>query len=132
MKPYQPSRLDFNLDMTPMIDCVFQLLIFFLLSSSFLTPAVRLDLPDGSGKPDKPPETVMVTLSSAGELFIDKQPVEKNRLQEHLSALFQQGRPKTVTLRADKELKYETILQTILKLRQAGAVKVRLAFEDNS
>jgi biopolymer transport protein ExbD len=121
---------DFAIDMTPMIDCVFQLLIFFLLSSSFVTPAVQLELPRSDAEQPKAHAQVVVTLDAAGALFLNKEAVDRDRLHTSLKGLLRDDSKKPVTVRADKRLEYQKVLETILLVQQAGATRVRLAYEE--
>jgi biopolymer transport protein ExbD len=61
-----------ELDMTPLIDVVFILLVFFILTSTFIRPAIPLNLPraESAGTPAERPEQLEISISSAGEIFI--------------------------------------------------------------
>ena len=122
-------RSEIGIDMTPMIDCVFQLLIFFLLSSSFLTPAVRLNLPRASADRAEKVETIVVSLDASGQLLLDREPIGRETLRERLRARFQNTTQRLVTLRADRALPYEKVLGVLVVIQQAGASQVRLAHE---
>ena len=53
-------RARVNIEMSPLIDCIFQLLIFFMLSSTFLTPSIRLTLPQAGGASRPESDPIMV------------------------------------------------------------------------
>jgi biopolymer transport protein ExbD len=132
MIDFQPGqRDDIAIDMTPMIDCVFQLLIFFLLSSSFLAPSVKLQLPRASADPPTAVETVIVTLDAAGRLFVNKAVVSRDSLAEALHGEWAGRKDRTVMLRADRGLPYEKVLDALLAVQRAGSTHVHLAYEDD-
>jgi biopolymer transport protein ExbD len=127
----ESRRGDIGLDMTPMIDCVFQLLIFFLLASSFLTPSVQLSLPKVSAdRQAHPEEAIIVTLDAAHQLFINKEPANPEGLRDRLAGLLRQrGRQAAVILKADRSIPYEKVLETLVSIQKAGSAQVHLAYE---
>lgn len=118
-----------GIDMAPMIDCVFQLLVFFLLSSSFLTPALNLKLPRAQGSQPGPAVPIAVSLDAEGRLLVNQEVVAKNKLREHLAALFGRQNQHEVVLRAHKNLAYETVVGVIQTIQRAGGQQVHLAYE---
>ena len=114
--------------MGPLIDCVLQLLIFFMLSSTFMSPKVRLELPqatvsDGSTKPD----TVVVTAAAEGLLFVNQHEVPIGRLEPTLRPLIESSQTKAVIFRGDKALPFGTFIQVIDAARRAGAKDLDIA-----
>lgn len=124
------KRSDIGIDMTPMIDCVFQLLIFFLLSSAFLTPAVGLQLPRASAETASPPSAIFVTVDAAGQMFLNTAPVSREELPGRLLAEFRGKEKREVVLRADRALPYEKVVDALLAVQRAGGTQVHLAYED--
>ena len=116
------------LDMGPLIDCVLQLLIFFMLSSTFMSPKMRIDLPhatasDGSTKPD----AVVVTAGPDGRIFVNHNAVALERLEPTLRPLIEQTPMKLVVFRGDKSIPYGTFIQVIDAARRAGAKDLDIA-----
>ena len=69
MEFIRPKRISLGLDMAPLIDIVFLLLIFFMLSSSFLNPALKLDLPQAVKHDTNEPQQVVVLLFSEYQMW---------------------------------------------------------------
>jgi biopolymer transport protein ExbD len=121
-------RVDSNIDMTPMIDTLLQLFVVFLLSMSFMTSAVRLELPQAALDQLAPDTPVVVTVNSVDKLFINDEPISRAELQGRLHTVLGQAKNREVLLRADRTLLYDKILDTLIEMQKAGATNVHLAF----
>lgn len=117
------------MDMSPMIDCVFQLLIFFMLSSTFLTPALKLDLPTASN--DAPPEApeVMITLDKEGKIYLNNQPVTIEVLKADLPGKVAASKRKTITIRGDEAMDYKHFVEVLDVAAGANASNVLVQHE---
>ncbi|MEM8710152.1 MAG: biopolymer transporter ExbD, partial [Planctomycetota bacterium] len=69
-----------TIELTPLIDVVFQLLVFFLLTSSFVQPSLRLDLPRGATLDDPDPTPIIVEIDAEGQIAVDGEIVESDEL----------------------------------------------------
>jgi biopolymer transport protein ExbD len=114
--------------MTPMIDCVFQLLIFFMLSSSFLTPMLELALPEAkAGESTEAPDLVLVSIDAEGEIFINKDRVPLAELADRLRPLVAASKDKVVTVRGDKQMPFDHFVRAFSAIQSAGAARVDIA-----
>lgn len=118
-----------SMDMSPMIDCVFQLLIFFMLSSTFLTPALELTLPETSNEASPEAPEIIVTLSKDGEVFINTEPVSLETLRARLPEVVAQSKQKVVTIRGDSEMPYDFFVQALSAAQTSGAIHVNIAHD---
>lgn len=115
-------------DMTPMIDCVFQLLIFFLLASSFSLPALQLNLPSATADGMAPDSGLVISVAADRQVAVNGERIGLDRLEEVLR--HRRGSDSvSATLRADKRLDYEFILGIIVKVRGSGIETVNLSYE---
>lgn len=115
--------------MTPMIDCIFQLLIFFLLSSTFVTPAATLILPQTTAERGNIAEEIVITLDAQNQMYFNKEKIDPPQLKQKLATAFAKSGKRAVVLRADKNLVYEKVLVALLALQDAGATQLHLAYE---
>lgn len=122
-------RVDPAIDMTPLIDTLLQLFVVFLLSMAFIASAVRLELPRASVRQPAPDTPLVVSVDAAGAIFLNNEAVDRNALRWRLGALFQQGHKREVLLRADQNLSYKRILETLVEVQQAGAANILLAYD---
>ncbi|RIK73758.1 MAG: hypothetical protein DCC68_24325 [Planctomycetota bacterium] len=121
-------RPGLTLDMTPLIDCVFQLLIFFMLSSTFLTPALELELPEASARAaDAPPEQVFLSITTKGELYLNQEPIAWDALETRLAGVLSASAHKVVTVRGDKEMQFDYFVRAFSAAQAAGATRIDVA-----
>jgi biopolymer transport protein ExbD len=94
-----------NLNITPLIDVVFLLLIFFLLASAFARPTFDVELPSAahSRLESEPKRQILVFLTRDGRVLVDEVPVPLPELQSHLEQALAADRDRPVVLQADKD-----------------------------
>jgi len=93
------------LDLTPLIDCVFQLLIFFLLTASFIsTPNLGVELPKASSKASASQQRdILVVITRTGQIELNKEKLTPEGLMKRLKAIHAK-RPNTrVLINADRK-----------------------------
>jgi biopolymer transport protein ExbD len=127
MRITRQRRPPLGIDMSPLIDCVFQLLIFFMLSSSFLTPMIQLQLPQAATSDAAERQEILVTLDEKGDCFLNTRPVALDQLATELRPLLNQSKVKAVTLRGDERMRYESFIKALDAIRSAGAANVNIA-----
>lgn len=121
------KRAPVGIDMSPLIDCVFQLLIFFMLSSSFLTPMIQISLPQASTGDKMETQDILLTVDDQGHWFVNTRPVPAEDLKAHLQPLIAQSKHKVVTFRGDEKMRYEVFVKALDTARACGAVHVNIA-----
>jgi biopolymer transport protein ExbD len=128
----RPKRPTLSIDMAPLIDVVFLLLIFFMLTSSFAPPAVPLTLPKaGSGAPTETAK-VVVSLDQAGGISISENPITESEFETSLRAALDQNATTTVHFRGDTSVDYGVFLKLISRARNAGASQFHLVHDPAS
>jgi biopolymer transport protein ExbD len=115
--------------MTPMIDTLLQLFVVFLLSMSFITSAVRLDLPQASLQQPAPETPATVTLDAGNNLRVNNEPVTRDELPQRLAAVLANSQRRLVTLRADRTVVYAQVLETIVGIQKGGASNIVLSYD---
>ncbi len=122
------ARIHSHLDIAPLIDIVFLLLVFFMLTSTFLVPeAIELELPEsGSANPvDVTPITVV--LDKDGQLALNGEPVELDKLRMAIERLLKQDADSPITLKSDAHTELQQLLRVMDEIRAAGGSNVALA-----
>ncbi len=104
-----------SIDMTPMIDMVFQLLIFFMLTSIFASqPVLDLALPKAEhAKVDDQKEEVHLFIDREGALFVDQTAVPKEALRAVLKEKLEGGSKKTLLLSADQSVPFRFFVHVL-------------------
>ena len=124
------ERIRSNVDMTPMIDIVFQLILFFLVSTTFATlPGIKLNLPQSHTAEATSMKGITITADSSGELFFNDKQVSMSGLGEELLT-FDTGTTKKeefpVSLEADSEVTNGTIVKIFDVIRESGYCVINL------
>lgn len=118
-----------SLDLTPMIDVVFLLLIFFMLTSIFAKPMLPLNLPKAeTGQVAEEPQ-VTVSLLQDGTMRLDDQPIELAGLAAALAGRFGQSGPRELSLRADQGVPFGRVVKVMDLAKQAGAEEIAVVTE---
>lgn len=127
MQIARQKRTPPGIDMSPLIDCVFQLLIFFMLSSTFLTPMIQLSLPQAAPT-DKPEvQEILLTVDEQGRCFVNTLPVPVDDLKTHLRPLIERSPHKVVTIRGDEQMRYQLFVKALEAARASGAAHINIA-----
>ena len=117
-----------RIDPAPMVDVVFLLLIFIILSSPFvLQTGQKVELPSDSRPTDFSFQTLVVTVSRDNQLFFNGQPATFDSLGESLARATQQARNAELIVKADRQVTHETTTKIFSIARAAGIKNVNLA-----
>ncbi|MEO1696761.1 MAG: biopolymer transporter ExbD [Planctomycetota bacterium] len=122
------NRRRSGIELTPLIDVVFQLLVFFLLTSSFVQPSIRLDLPQGSTEDEADTSPVAVEIDSTGNISVDGRVVLRARLEDEIRRALEDGRD-AVRLSGDEGMEYGLFMEALDASRRAGAAHFDLVHE---
>lgn len=131
MEFIRPKKPSLSLDMAPLIDIVFQLLIFFMLSSSFLYPALKLNLPKALEHDRRDIERIVVSLDKDGNVYVNTEKVSMNDLKSALEAKIANDPKKSVHVRGDQEMPYKYFVEVMDGARQAGAHQVNIVHQES-
>ena len=119
-----------NVDMTPMIDIVFQLILFFLVSTTFATlPGIKLNLPQSHTAEATSMKGITITADDNGAIYFNEKEVSMTGLGEELLT-FDTGTLKKeefpVSLEADSEVTNGTIVKIFDVIRESGYCVINL------
>jgi biopolymer transport protein ExbD len=116
------------INLTPLIDMVFILLIFFAVNSTFVRfPGVDVDQPSAQTSVVQKNQTILVAVTAADEVWIDKQRIDVRRLRSAIERLYVETPDAPVVVLADQEADAGTVVQVIDQARLAGASRVAIA-----
>jgi biopolymer transport protein ExbD len=122
-----------TVDLVPMIDVVFQLVIFFMVSSTFiLTPGINVVLPESSTAEPVAMSKMVITVVSRDELYINK---EKHTMASFKTAISDAAVKstddrKTVIIEGERELPYSLLVEVLDVLRKNGFKGLNLKMKE--
>lgn len=119
----------FRIDLAPMINIVFLLLIFFLLTSTAIKQGNIASLPEAETSKKSHDKSIVISLSKNHQLQLDREEISMKALLDKLSPLLQTRDKKVVVIEGDKKIVFEQIGEVLEIARQAGAVDFILATE---
>jgi len=123
-------KLDASLNMTPMIDIVFLLLIFFLLTTNFITEeGIKVKLPQAKSTTAQTQEDITMFISKDWKIFIRNDEMNESRLFDRLSALIGNDPHKLVIVKADREIILNKAVKVMDIAKAAGAERLCIATE---
>ncbi|MCM8766196.1 MAG: biopolymer transporter ExbD [Candidatus Omnitrophica bacterium] len=115
-----------GIDITPLVDMIFQLLIFFLLTSSFVATqaGMKVNLPKAVTSEALREETVVITVNKNNLVFWEDKTVTLKELGDYLEGL---SKKKSVLLKADKQASLGKIVEIWDLCREKGIEKLNIA-----
>lgn len=127
---YKRGHIQSNVDMTPMIDIVFQLILFFLVSTTFaILPAIKLNLPQSHTSEGASSQGITITATESGTLFFNDKEVSMENLGFELVG-YDTGVTKKeefpVSLEADSQVTNGTIVKIFDVIRESGFCVINL------
>ena len=124
-EPDLPPRIN----ILPMIDVIFAILVFFIVSSLYLTRSEGLpvNLPRATTTEVQKTKQITVSLDQEGKLTIDGQPAQMDGLKAAVEKLIQTGDTTTVVVNADKTVEHGLVVDAIDQLRQIPDVQLAIA-----
>ncbi len=119
----------FTLDLAPMINIVFLLLIFFLLTSTAIKQGDAIDLPNAESSKKNEGENIVASVSSDHKLQLDRQEIQKSDLKDTLGEKLKGQENKVIVIEGDKKIVFALFGEIIDIAKQAGATDFILATE---
>lgn len=119
-----------ELNITPLLDLTFVLLVIFILTTQPVTNDMALELPKATVRPKEPASKVnYVTVDAAGKFFLNRKEVTLDALRDEVIQLRTDDPDVNVTLRGDAKSPYKKVREALDTLQQCNVAKVKLATE---
>ncbi len=115
------------ISLTPLIDVVFILLVFFMLASSYLDwRSVDLTVSSGAGAATSAQRAILISLRSDGSVTVGSRPVERQTLRSIMTTRLEDDRDRRVVIRSEPGVSLQRAVRTLDLLRSIGARNVSL------
>ncbi len=120
-----------EINMTPMLDVVFILLIFFIVTASFVKEAgIEVNRPEAATAVKKERANILVAISDKGEIWINKRRVDVRTVQANIERLKAENPQGTVVIQADKKATTDVLIKVMDSARAAGVFDVSIAAQE--
>lgn len=117
-----------SIDMTPIIDVVFQLLTFFMLTSTFIkTSAINVDLPTSKTSDIQPVREAIITVYANGNITFNDRAISIDDLGKTIKELYVKNNDLVVVIQSDKKVSYGIIIRIMDIVRLTGVKRLSLA-----
>ena len=124
---YRPMS---EINVTPFVDVMLVLLIVFMVTAPLLTVGVPVDLPEAKAKAlSQPEEPLVISIDSAGVVFIQETEVEIEKLIPRLAAITDNKPDTRIYLRGDRTVDYGRIMEVMARVNSAGFTRLALVSE---
>jgi biopolymer transport protein ExbD len=120
-----------TIDMTPMLDVVFIMLIFFIVTASFVKEAgIDVNRPEAATAVKKDRANILVAISEKGEIWINKRKVDVRAVQANIERLYAENPQGTVVIQADRKATTDVLIKVMDAARAAGIEDVSIAAQE--
>jgi biopolymer transport protein ExbD len=119
-----------GIDITPLIDIVFQLLLFFILTSAMLQPALNIDLPDAKSENPAPNADMIISVDGNDSVFINDRAAAMDEVVLLLQSLAAKNPAAVVILNGDRAMRYGKFFEILDIARDAGIRNLNLAYDE--
>ncbi|MDM1715582.1 ExbD/TolR family protein [Thiopseudomonas alkaliphila] len=124
---------DTGIDLTPMLDVVFIMLIFFIVTSTFIKESgVEVNRPQANSASAQDNANILIAVTADGQVWLDKQAVDVRSVRSHVERLRQEHPEGLVVVQADQEARTGLVVQVMDQARLAGVTDVALAASTES
>lgn len=119
-----------DINVTPMVDVVLVLLIIFMVTAPMLQMGIDVNLPRVKAKSiDVAEEKLILTITPAREIFINKNKIPMRDLRTKLESIFTSRTDREIFMRADKTIPYGFVVEVMSEIRKAGVDKLGMITE---
>lgn len=123
-----------RIEIIPMIDTMFFLLVFFMIATLSMTlqKGMPVNLPTAGSTTDDIPEQVSLTLTKNGGLFFNKEAIVVLELESRLQSLVDKGGEPSVIINADEAVSHGRVIEVMDAVRKTGIMNMAIATKPES
>jgi len=118
-----------QINIVPMIDVIFAILTFFIVSTLFLTRSegLSVNLPSATTAKTQPSTKITVSIKPDGEIALNRKPIQLEALQEAVRSLVEPNSESLVIINADEKVDHGQVVSVMDRLRQVKGAKLAIA-----
>ncbi len=124
------SEEEAGIDITPMLDVVFIMLIFFIVTSTFVKESgIDVNRPQAATAVKKAKANILIAIDAHDNIWIDRRQIDVRSVRPNIERLHAENPQGSVVIQADKDSRTNTLIQVMDAARQAGVYNVAIAAE---
>ncbi|BDY05879.1 biopolymer transporter ExbD [Ferrimonas sp. YFM] len=117
--------------MTPMLDIVFIMLIFFIVTTSFVKESgIDVNRPKAQQASKKPSANIFIAINEAGIVYMEKREVDIQRVRANVERMLAESPEASVMIQADKEAKHGIVVKVMDQVKAAGINTISVAAKE--
>ena len=117
-----------NIDLTPMLDIVFIMLIFFIVTTSFVKESgIEISRPNAATADKKERASIMIAIKDNGEIWLQRRRIDIRAVRANIERLHAESPEGAVVIQADKSSKNGLLVEVMDQIRLAGVKNISLA-----
>ena len=119
---------DAEIDMTPMLDIVFIMLIFFIVTTVFVKEAgVDVNKPNGELAVRPKNANIFIAITEDGKVWMDKRMIDTDSVRANLERLMAEQPSDVIIIQADKEAEHGLVVEVMDQIKMAGIDRISIA-----
>ena len=123
-----PEDEDNEINLTPMLDVVFIMLIFFIVTASFIKEAgIAVNRPDGNAMRDEQPTAILITINEHSEIWMEGRMIDPRAVRANIARSYAENPEASVVISADKHSFNDTLVGVMNASREAGIYEIGIA-----
>ncbi len=127
----QSGGVDEDVNMTPLLDIVFIMLIFFIVTSTFVKePGIEVNRPEAVTATDRKLASIIVAISEEDEIWINKERVELEAVKTIVEQLVRENPKGTAVIQADAKSKTRLLIEVVNQIRATGVEDVAVSTQN--
>jgi biopolymer transport protein ExbD len=128
MKRIQRSPEDNDINLTPMLDVVFILLIFFIVTTSFVRETgVDINRPTAATAEKKSKGNILIAIKPNGDIWIDNRNIDIRAIRANIQSLKARFPQSSVIIQSDQDARTGTLVRVMDQIRLAGVENISIA-----
>ncbi|MBU0634520.1 MAG: biopolymer transporter ExbD [Candidatus Omnitrophica bacterium] len=117
-----------EINITPLVDMVFLLLIFFMLTSSFIImPGIKINLPKAVTSEAIREKNIIITINNENAIYLNEKPITTTELTQHLAEVVKSKKEKPLLIKADKDAQLGIVVKIWDICRKVGITQINIA-----
>ena len=124
---------DDEINVTPLMDIVFIMLIFFIVTSTFVKePGAEINRPEAQTAKERKFATILVAIDAENKIWIDKDEVQLDAVKSAVEQLKAENPKGTAVVQVDRKAQSRYLVEVVNQIRNAGVTDIAVSTEDQS